>query len=840
MNQCRLAARRLLKTPVFTATAVLSIALGIGANTAVFALVNEFLLRSLPVRDPHELVLFRAIHGARGRMSGRGEGPGFVDPATGRNSGTPFSLLAYERFTAARAPLSDVFAFAPFSQVHAMIDGVPETTLSAQFVSGSYYSGLGVSARSGRMITADDDRKSSSPVAVISHRFWERRFDSDPRALGATILINRVAATIIGVSSQGFDGALQAGETADVSVPLAHHARFQPDRSDRSEPWYWWVRIMGRLAPGATPAQVAAALEPVFQQAAREGWVARQVREPGGTMPDDPSLAADPGAQGENDVRRQYSRSLKILMGLVGLVLAAACANVASLLAARGHSRRREIAMCLAIGARQRQIAGQLLLESLMLSVAGAVVGVVFAWWGRVWLLSLRPFGNTNVTLDVPLDVRVLGFSLVIALITALLFGLAPALRAAHVDVTMAFQGGARAIRPGRSRLVQTFMVVQVAVSLVLLVSTGLFVRTVNQLQRVDAGFNRHNLVLFRIDATSAGYTPDESIALHARIQEELATLPGVRAATFSRVALLSRTRQNMNVTIPRQTLPQNLSMNVNTNGLASNFFDAMELPLVLGRGFTERDHANAPKVAVVNQTFVRTYFGDANPVGRHLAFNAPDFRRTVEIVGVARDAKYTELRAATPATVYFPAMQQPDGNANFAIRSTTEPAAVFAAIRRVVRDIDPALPVLNLRTQTEQVDRLHGQERLFARLSGFFGITALALACMGLYGLMSDAVLRRYAEIGLRVAVGARPAQILGMIVRESIWIASFGAALGLAAAYGLARFVATMLFGVSPTDPLTYSAVAGLLIGTAALASAVPAWRASRIQPLDALRSE
>ena len=576
-------------------------------------------------------------------------------------------------------------------------------------------------------------------MAVISHRFWERRFDSDPRALGATILINRVAATIIGVSSQGFDGALQAGETADVSVPLAHHARFQPDRSDRSEPWYWWVRIMGRLAPGASPAQVAASLEPVFQQAAREGWVARQIREPGGTMPDDPSLAADPGAQGENDVRRQYSRSLKILMGLVGLVLAAACANVASLLAARGHSRRREIAMCLAIGARQRQIAGQLLLESLMLSVAGAVVGVVFAWWGRVWLLSLRPFGNTNVTLDVPLDVRVLGFSLVVALITALLFGLAPALRAAHVDVTTAFQGGARAIRPGRSRLGQAFMVVQVAVSLVLLVSTGLFVRTVNQLQKVDAGFNRHNLALFRIDATSAGYTPDESIALHARIQEELATLPGVRAATFSRVALLSRTRQNMNVTIPRQTLPQNLSMNVNTNGLASNFFDAMKLPLVLGRGFTERDHANAPKVAVVNQTFVRTYFGDANPVGRHLAFDAPDFRRTVEIVGVARDAKYTELRAATPATVYFPAMQQPDGNANFAIRSTdrtrggvcsnpsrraghrsstarAEPANPDRAGRPSARAGTAVRPVVRLLRHHCSGARLHGAVRLDVR----------------------------------------------------------------------------------------------------------------------------
>jgi predicted permease len=412
-------------------------------------------------------------------------------------------------------------------------------------------------------------------------------------------------------------------------------------------------------------------------------------------------------------------------------------------------------------------------------------------------------------------------------------------MRATGVDVAAEFQGGARTIGGRGSRLGQAFMVIQIAVSLVLLVSTGLFVRTVNSLQMVDAGFNRQNLVLFRIDATSAGYSHREAVALHNRIQERLETLPGARAATFSRVALLSRTRQNMTFSIPGRTLPPETSMNVNTNGLAVNFFSAMELPLVLGRSFTERDDDRSPRVAVVNQTFARNYFGGENPVGRHLVFNAPDFRHEVEIVGVAGDAKYTELRGAIPATVYFPALQQPDGNANFAVRVEADLPGVFAAIRAVVREVDPAVPVVNLRTQAEQIDRLHGQERLFARLSGFFGLTALALACLGLYGLMSDAVLRRWAEIGLRLALGARPSQILAMIVRESVWLACLGAALGLAAAFASVRIVATMLFGVSPTDPLTYSAIAVLLIPTAALASAVPAWRASRIQPLDALRT-
>jgi predicted permease len=839
----RYATRLLRVNPGFASVAVLSLALGIGANTAIFSLVNDFLLRSLPVKDPERLVLFRNVEGGGGRMSRAGENNGSIDPATGRSSSTSFSLYTFERFQAQHSALSDVFAFAPFSQVHVLIDGQPELTVSAQLVSGGYHAGLGVGTALGRTFTPEDDRLAASPVAAISYRYWENRFGRDPGILGKTMYLNRVPATIVGVTASGFAGAMQAGESIDVSVPLAHYLRFQPDRAQRAEPWYWWIRIMGRLAPGATAAQAAASLEPILQQTAREGWIAGKSRDlTPRTMANVPGLRADPGAQGENETRRRYSRSLSILMGLVSLVLVAACANVANLLLARGAARRREIALRLALGASRGRIVGQLLAESLLLAFAGAALGTILAWWSRGVLLTLRAFGNTAIVLDLPIDTRVLGFTITCAVITALLFGLAPALRATRVDLASEFQGGARSVRRGRSRLSQALMVVQIALSLVLLVSAGLFVRTLGRLQDVDAGFDRRNLVLFTIDATSAGYTRDQFASLHARLQTRLEALPGVLTATFSRVAVLARVRQSNTISIAGLTPPPDAAAGVHMNGLASNFFNAMELPIVLGRGFTERDDAAASRVAVVNQVLVRKYFGGENPIGRQLTYTlGPNGSFTTEIVGVAGDAKYTDLRGPVPPTLYLPALQQLGGAASFALRlGVPDAAAIFPAIRAAVREIDPALPALDLRTQDEQIDRLHAQELLFARLSGFFGLLALALACVGLYGLMSYSVLRRTAEIGLRMALGALPSQVMGMMLRESVALVSAGVVAGTAAAYGLSRLVASMLYGLSPTDPLTYASVAAILMTIATAASAVPARRAARLQPTEALREE
>lgn len=845
IQDLRFGFRMLVKSPGFTAVAVLTLALGIGANTAIFSLVNDVLLRSLPVKNPDELVLFRNIEGAGGRMSRAGENNGSLDPVTGRPASTSFSLAAFERFQANHPALSDVFAYAPFNQINLLVDGQPEASVLGQLVSGTYYSGLGVPAVLGRTLTPEDDQQSAEPVAVISHRYWQNRFSGDPAVIGKTVQVNKVATTIIGVTPPGFAGAMQIGESADISVPLAHHARFQPDRGkSRANSWYWWIRVMGRLAPNSTAAQASASLEPIFQESAREAWLAGQALETTARdMPQVSTLAADPGGQGENDRRRQYAQSLRILMGMVSLVLLAACANVANLLLARGAARRREIALRLALGASRGRIVRQLLVESLLLAFLGAGLGALFAQWSRSLLVGLRQFGGAPAVLDLPLDGRVLGFTIAVAASTAVLFGLVPALRATRVNLTAEFQGGVRQLGAGvRSRLSQALMVAQIALSLVLLVSTGLFVRTLRNLQNVDPGFNPHQLALFRLDATSAGYNREQFAAFQARLQARLEGIPGVRAATFSRVALLSGTRSNRRIIVPGETQPRDNSVAFNINGLAPNFLSAMEISLLLGRDFTDHDTATGPKVAIVNQGFARRIFGDENPIGRRFAFgNTPTAGAAeIEIVGVARDAKYTGLREAAPPTIYVPATQMPEGVANYAIRAAGNPAALFPAIRAAVRELDPTLPVINLRTQEEQIARISSEERLFAKLSGFFGFVAMTLACIGLYGLMSFLVLHRTGEIGLRMALGALPRQVLWMVLRESLVLAGLGVAVGLLATYGSSRFIESMLFGLSPTDPLTYGVVALLLVGVVMVASLIPARRAAKVEPMIALRSE
>jgi predicted permease len=847
MRNLRFAVRQLLKAPGFTVVVVLTLALGIGANTAVFSLVNDVLLRQLPVESPGELVLFRNVEGGGGRLSRAGENNGSIDPVTGRSASTSFSLLTFQRFHDQHPALAQVFAYAPINQVNVLIDGQPETITLGQLVSGDYYAGLGVSAILGRTLSRSDDQPAAFPVAVISYRYWDYRFGRDPEVLGKTIQVNKVPLTVIGVTRPGFAGAMQIGESADITLPLAQHARFQPDRAvSRAQPWYWWIRIMGRVAPNVTAAQAAASLEPIFQGAAREGWIAGQALDgvAGSAMPEMSTLAADAGGRGENDRRLQYAQSLRILMGLVGLVLLAACANVANLLLVRGAARRREIAVRLALGASRARIVRQLLAESLVLALSGAALGTLFAYWSRGLIVGLRQFGGAPAVLDLPLDGRVLGFTMTAAAATALLFGLVPALRATRVNLAHEFQSGTRLLGDAaRSRLGQSLTVAQIALSLVLLVSTGLFVHTLRNIQSVDPGFNPRQLVLFRINGASAGYTRGQWAALDAEVHRRLAEIPGVRAATFARVPLLAGVRSNRRITVPGYTPAPGESMIVNLNGVAPNFFSAMEIPLLLGRSFDRRDDGAASGVAIVNQVFARKFFGDENPIGRHFGFGAagPVGQATeIEIVGVARDAKYTGLRDVTPATIYVPSTQMLEGTATYYVRAAAGPAALGPAIRAAVRGLDPTLPVIDLRTEDEQVERLTSQERLFARLSGFFGVVALILASVGLYGLMSYVVLRRTGEIGLRMALGALPAQVLRMILRDALTLVALGLVLGLAAAAGASRFIASMLFDLSPVDPMTYGSVALVLLAVALLASVLPARRAAHVDPMTALRAD
>ena len=847
MRELGFALRQLVKNRGFFATVMATLALGIGANIAVFSLVNDVLLRSLPVKSPGELVLFRNVEGAGGRMSRAGENNGSIDPVTGRNSSTSFSLLTLERLRDHHPALAEVFAYAPVNQVNVVIDGESETITLGQLVSGTYFAGLGVPAIVGRTITPADDRLAAAPVAVISYRYWERRFRRDPGVLGRTLQINRVPVTLIGVTPAGFKGAMQIGESADITLPLSLHGRFQPDRAaSRAQPWYWWIRIMGRLAPDATAPQAAAGVEPAFQQAAREGWIASRSldREATIEIPAVPTLTADPGGKGENDIRRQYAQSLRILMGLVGLVLLAACANVANLLIARGAARRREIALRLALGAGRARIIRQLLTESLLLALGGALIGGVVAYWTRGLLVSLRQFGGAPAVLDLPLDSRVLVFTIGATVATAVLFGLLPAFRAMRLDLTREFQGGARLLGDGgRSRLGQSLVVVQIALSLVLLVSTGLFAHSLSNLKAVDPGFNAHRLLLFRVDAASAGYTRQQFEALHSALLQRLENIPGVEAATFARVPLLAGVRSNRRITVPGYAPAPDESMIFNLNGIAPNFLTAMEIPLTLGRGFDTRNDTAAFPVAIVNQAFSRRFFGDASPIGRTVRFSGIGPTATpvdVQIVGMARDAQYTGLRERPPATIYVPAAQMVEGAATYYIRAAGNPVSLGPAVRAAVRETDPGLPVIDLHTQDDQIERITSQERLFARLSAVFGVIALVLACVGLYGLMSYVVLRRTGEIGLRMALGALPGNVLRMIVREALGLAAVGLAAGVAAALGASRFIESILFDVSPVDPLTYGSVAIVLVTVAVLASVLPAHRAANVDPMTALRSE
>jgi predicted permease len=841
----KFALRQLAKSPGFAAVAGLSLALGIGANTAVFSLMKAVLLSTLPVRNPDALVVFSWVADENVGPPGT-SGWSQRDAGPGKRSSTSFSIHTFEQFRAHATTLSDVFAFAPIGSLHISIDGEAETVWTNQVASGNYHAALGVGAAAGRLLTPADDDPGAEAVAVISHQYWQRRLGGEHSAIGKPIQINGVPVTIVGVTAPNFAGTMQVGEVVNVTLPLAAEPRISRRGEEGRKPTYWWVRIMGRLKPGVLREQARASLEGVFHETAKPNI---RHRPAPGAKPLEPGqyplpqLRADHGGQGLYEARRNYERPLNLLMGLVGLVLVVACANVANLLLARGSARRREIAVRLALGASRGRIVRQLLAESLLLAAIGATAGIVVAIWGSRALLALQPFGPSPLSLDLSLDWRVLGFTTLLAGATSVLFGLAPALRATRINLNAEFQGGTRTLGAGsRSALAKVLMIVQVALSLVLLIGAGLFVRTLRNLESVDVGFNRERLLMFGLDAHAAGFTEAQISSLYARVRDRIAQVPGVTLATFARVAPLSQSNWTSGVTVPGYTPTRN--ENVNMNGVEPDYFATLGTPLLRGRNFTLRDDAKAPKAAVVNQTFARKYFSTEDVVGRRFSTGGrsnptPD----TEIVGVVRDFAYSTMKNAPPATVFLPYMQLQGvtvGSATFVLRLAAEPGAVTPSIRAAVREIDANLPLENLRTVEEQVGRLLTQERLFARLCSFFGVLALLLAAVGLYGLMSYSVVRRTGEIGLRMALGAVPGRVLLMVVRESLALVVLGVLIGIAAAFGATKWISSMLFGLPPNDPATYALVVALMLIVATFACLLPARRAAKVDPMMALRME
>ena len=860
LQDLRYGVRMLLKQKSVTVIAVLSLALGIGANTALFSIVDAMLLKMLPVKEPERLVLFRSM-APREFSVGSYNGNSNTDPVTGQRRMTSFPYQSYQRMREQDSALSDLFAFGGVG-LNVSADGQADVA-SGQAVSGNYYTGLGVQALLGRVLTDDDDKASANAVAVISYRYWQQRFGGSEAVIGKQINLNNIAFTIIGVTPPGFDGTMQAGSTQDVTIPLAWEPQLYPDRerSNMHGAGTWWLLLMGRLKPGATAEQARAQLENAFHQSVVEHRTARQAQAQatGGNAINTldskfyPRLFLDPGGQGEMNTRQYYAPSLYLLLGVVGMVLLIACANVANLLLSRASARQKEISVRLALGASRGRLIRQLLTESVLLSLVGGALGVVFALWIKDGLLAVGDWGPK--ALEPKLDWRVLGFTMALSLLTGIIFGLAPAWRATRVDLTPTLKDSGRGSSAAtRSLLSRGLVVLQVALSLLLLVGAGLFVRTLLNLQQVEPGFNAKNLLLFNIQPGLIGYKDEKLSQLYERITERLGAVPGVQTVTFSRMALLAQGSSSRGVFL-RDALntPPDSEGRIKSSGegyihqVRENFLEAMEIPLLAGRTLKPSDDANAPRVAVVNETFAKKYFPNENPVGKRFTFD-PKKPDEVEIIGLAKDAKYTRQRDEIPPTAYVSWRQELRGMsfATMEVRTAGDPNNMIAAVRQAMREVEANLPLVNVRTQIEQADTTLRMERLFAKLVTLFGLLAQQLASIGLFGVLAYAVSQRTHEIGIRMALGASQSDVLKMIIKQGMVLSVIGIVLGLAGAYVLTKYLESwmqlskMLYGIQPSDPMTYGVMAVLLTVVALIACYVPARRATKVDPMIALRCE
>ena len=846
----RYGAQMLVKHPAFTAVAVLTIALGVGANTALFSVVDAVLLKKLPVKDPDRLVLFNATWNGEKFSPGGFNGSNPTDPATGLTTGTSFPLQTFTRLRQEQGALSDVFAFG-FVSVNLNAGGQAEV-VDGQVVSGNYYSALGVPALIGRTITEADDNAGASPVAVFSHRFWTNRFGADPSIIGKQVNINNIAFTIAGVTPAGFSGTSEVGSSQDISIPLAWEPQIAGERSGSRGAGIWWLRLMGRLQTGATIAEAEATLAGPFQQSVLEHRAMRVARSqaPLNTIDqkDLPRLGVVQGSRGEMNFREGFATPLRLLLGVVGLVLLIACANVANLLLVRASSRKKEIAVRLALGASRWRLIRQLLTESVLLAALGGALGILFAVWIKDGLLLVSEWGGREMrALDPQLDLRVLGFTLGLSFLTGLIFGLLPAIRATDLDLTPSLKDTGRGSSAlGRSWLSQSLVVVQVSVSVLLLIGAGLLIRTLRNLQQVETGFNANNLLLFDVDPSLIGYREDKLANLYQQMFNRIEAVPGIQAVTFSRNALLSFGANTSSVFLPGEVGPDGSprESEAKVHTVRENFLATMEIPLLIGRSLTELDDERAPRVAIVNQAFAKAHFHNENPIGKRFSFG-PDNLNEIEIVGLARDAKYTSQRAEIEPTVYRSWRQslQTMRASVFEVRTAGEPTALVGGIRQAVAEVDSNLPLNNIRTQVQQADQTLAMERMFAKLLSLFGLMAQLLAAIGLYGVMAYAVSQRTQEIGIRMALGANRSKVLLMVLRQGMTLTVIGIAVGLGVAYVLTKYLeslTSMLFGLEARDPWTFGAIAALATLVALFACLVPGRRATKVDPLVALRYE
>ncbi|HEX2444686.1 MAG TPA: ABC transporter permease [Vicinamibacterales bacterium] len=832
----RLALRAWRKSPGFTAIAIASIAVGIGANTAIFTLVDQVLLRALPVKNPSALV----------QVTYRGS-------AFGSNWGDG-SELSYPMFTDFRDN-NQVFdgMFCRFSYpMHTGYGGRTERA-AGEIVSGTYFQVLGVTPAAGRLLTPDDDKAPGGhPVVVLSHGFWTSRFAGDRSIVGKSMVVNGHPFTVLGVAQAGFEG-VELGEPTQIFVPTMMKAQVTPGWNGLDDRRWSWLRVFGRLKPGVSPEQAQAALAPFYRSR-----LEMEVKEPAfANVPErgrkrflDNKLSIVPAAQGRSGFRESMTAPLWVLMGTAVGVLLIACANVANLLLARGASRQREMAVRLALGATRGGLVRQLLIESLALAAAGGIVGVFLSVVGAPIVLSFFVNPETPQPISTAPDVRILAFTFAVSALTGILFGLAPALRSTKPTLAPTLKEYAGSVLGGgQARIRKALVATQVGLSLLLLIAAGLFIRTLDNLLAVDIGFQTRSLISFSLDPSLNGYSPARTKQFTRTLLERLNNTPGIAASGLASMRLLEGNQWSSGMSIAGYTPGPDERTSTLCNMISPGYFKAMGIPLLRGRDFTDKDERlevpkddNGFRVAIANEHFAKKYFAGRNPIGGRIGFGSnPNTPTPIEIVGVVRDSKYTGVRDDVRPGLFFPFLESDDpGGGTVYARTTQPPDAVFATVREIVRQIDPNLPIHGTRTLERQVEQSLSNERLVATMTTLFGVLATLLAVVGLYGVMAYTVARRTREIGIRMALGARASAIGWLVIREVLVIATVGIALALPVAWWLSRYVESELYGVKPTDAITVAGSVVLLVGVAALAGLVPSARAARVNPTTALRYE
>ena len=833
-SDLRYALRMLAKSPGFTAIAIGSLALGIGANTAIFTLAKHVLLDQLHVPHSEDLRLLNwiapqesVVHSSWGDWSPAGNG---------QTTSTSFPYPLYRQLreqNRRQGTLEDLFAFKNIGQVTATVDGAA-SIVQAEMVSGNYYHEMDVAPALGRGITPNDDAVAGSgAVVVISDGFWRRAFAASPTVVGKAIAINGKPFTVIGVNPPEFTGAKSAHESPQVFVPFSIQPVIVPRRkgSILEEPGYWWMQIMARQKPGVSKEQAEAAFS---------STLASSVRGAGEVKAGDaiPQVQVGDGSRGMNEAARLFRQPIMVLMAVAGLVLLLACANIANLLLARSAAREREMSVRLALGAGRGRVLRQMLTESLLLSLTSGAVGFVLGWASRdvIPRLLSQPWDPHPASASV--DWGVLAFIAALSILTGLVFGLAPARQSMRAQANSGLKENAVTVTQRRSGYAgKAIIVFQVALSTLLVIGAGLFLRTLGNLQNVSPGFRVDHLLLFEIKQPRAEYPHGADIRLHEEIERRLAAVPGVESVTSSGSPLLAGQR-DMDTLVPVGGKHRNLDSAPFDYTVGNHFLTAMGIPVIAGRDFSDQDTPSSPKVAIINQALAREVWADDNPIGRQFRSSKIVFT----VVGVAADTLYQSLRTGTPAQYFLPYRQMPgvEGGMTYEVRTHVDPASLTPLLQKAVAGIDRNLPLIAVRTQQQQIDATVGDERLFANLTAGFGLLALVLASIGIYGVMSYTVSRRTNEIGIRLALGAQAQQILQMVLGEASWMAASGIVTGLGAALVLTRLLKTMLYGLTPHDPATLVCAAALLLAVALLAAWLPALRASRVQPMQALRHE